>query len=97
MATTAARRYTLPLMFLAGVAIAGPDSLLGSAATQDCVERSGFPGRLTRGASDDWLLPVPCGARVMAEVQRIGNPSGQLSALGDPCLRRRRVAGQWPW
>jgi sugar phosphate permease len=41
------RGYTVPLMLLAGCAIAGPDSLLGGVLTQECVERSGRPERLS--------------------------------------------------
>lgn len=39
--------YTIPLMLLSGCAIAGPDSLLGGVLTQECVERSGRPERLS--------------------------------------------------
>ena len=34
-------------MALSGCAIAGPDSLLGGVLTQECVERSGRPERLS--------------------------------------------------
>jgi sugar phosphate permease len=39
--------YAIPLMLLAGCAIAGPDSLLGGVLTQECAERSGRPERLS--------------------------------------------------
>ena len=43
----ATRDYAAPLMLLTGCAIAGPDALLGSIATQGCVERAGRPEYLT--------------------------------------------------